>query len=173
MSSDKENRESQDRFPKLKNLENGLTNYREWSVKAKSQLQQLKYWDLIEGPNSIAPIIPKLVLPKTYTSVDSDGQTQTITTPGNQDAVDAAEAAAKPWNERDQAALDKIKQVTAANRIWIVKYCKTTKQAWESLRSTLWLANRSRTVATKANIMAYTCKPEYNVAMWLEDQQKM
>ena len=47
-------------FPVLKTLDNGLTNYGEWAIKAKSRLQRLELWEVIEGENSFPPVIPEL-----------------------------------------------------------------------------------------------------------------
>jgi hypothetical protein len=56
-------------FPVLKTLENGLTNYGEWSIKARSRLQRLELWEVIGGERSNPPVIP--VLRKTEVRLDA------------------------------------------------------------------------------------------------------
>ena len=49
ISNSTDNLDAKKHFPVLKTLKNGLTNYGEWSIKAKSQPQRLDLWEIIEG----------------------------------------------------------------------------------------------------------------------------
>src|ERR1700733_6099791 len=84
--------EARKHFPVLKNLENGLTNYGEWSIKAKSRLQRLELWSVIDGVDSTPPVIPELRLTEVREDArDAEGKRlPKVYFPGNEEAVEVA-----------------------------------------------------------------------------------
>ena len=105
-------------FPVLKTLENGLTNYGEWAIKACSRLQRLDLWRVIDGDASTPPVIPALRSTEVREGVvDEKGNVvPKVTFPGNEEAVKAATEAAGPWQKKNDAALDEIIAVTLSER---------------------------------------------------------
>jgi hypothetical protein len=64
-------------LPKL--IDNGLNNnYGEWKTKSFHILRSLGLWKYIDGPLSILPVIPSLVLPQTHHGTTDNGEVTTV-----------------------------------------------------------------------------------------------
>jgi len=163
-------RNERTRFPEIK-VKDGVNNYGGWAVKAKSRLVALKLWDHIEGASDTPPVIPAFRPPKTIRGPDEHGNTVTIHYQGNQAAVDAAQAAAAPWIEKDGQALDLITNAVPDDMLYLIRRSTSAKQAWNSLCTSLQPANSTRALAIKQRIVSYNCESSFNVVTWLDDCQ--
>jgi hypothetical protein len=113
--------------------------------------------------------MPTLIQPSNIHGVDPDGVMTTIVLPGNQAEHNNAVALAEPWIKKDQQAFDLILSAVPKDLLHIVKRCKTSKQAWDSLRTSLQPANSIRALTIKQRIISYACESTFNVMTWLND----
>jgi hypothetical protein len=159
------------KFPEIK-VKDGVNNYGAWAVKAKYRLRTMELWGYIEGPSSDPPVVPELHKPKIIRGPDQNGNTVTIHYPGNQTAVDTAQAIANPWIKKDGQALDLIMNAVPDDLLYLVKRSTSAKQAWTSLRTSLQPSNSTRALAIKQRIVSYSCESSFNVMTWLDDCQR-
>jgi hypothetical protein len=163
-------RTDRSKFPELRQKD-GINNYGAWAVKAKYRLIMMKLWDYIEGPMEKPPIVPILRRARRIRGPDENGNVIVIHDRGNQAEVDAAQALAAPWLERDSQALDLILNAVPDDLLYLVKRSNSAKQAWNSLRTSMQPANSTRALAIKQRIVSYNCESGFNVMRWLDDCQ--
>jgi hypothetical protein len=159
------------KFPEIRQKD-GVNNYGAWAVKAKYRLITMNLWEYIEGSMEIPPIVPKLRPARRIRGPDEHGNIVIIHDDGNKAQVDAAQALAAPWIEKDSQALDLILNAVPDDLLYLVKRSKSAKQAWNSLHTSMQPANSTRALAIKQRIMSYNCKSGFNVMRWLDDCQR-
>jgi hypothetical protein len=163
-------RSDRSKFPEIK-LRDGVNNYGAWAVKAKYRLITMKLWDFIDGASDTPPEVPAVRPPRIFRGPDVNGDVVEIHYAGNQAAVQAAQALAAPWIEKDSQALDLIMNAVPDDLLYLIKRSKSSKQAWNSLRTSLQPANSTRALAIKQRIVSYNCESGFNVMRWLDDCQ--
>jgi hypothetical protein len=162
------NERSDSSFPSLK-VRDGINNYGTWAFKAKHRLTVLDLWEYVGGSMTTPPIVPDLLQPSVIHGLDPDGVMTTIVNPGNRADFDNAKALATPWIKRDAQALDLILGAVPDDLFYLIKRCKTSQQAWNSLRTSLQPANSTRALAIKQRIVSYNCESNFDVITWLGD----
>jgi gag-polypeptide of LTR copia-type len=172
MSDDKTESAYRSHLPKL--VDDGLNNnYGDWATKAFHNLRTWDLWKYIEGPHSIAPIIPSLREAQSHHGVDDDGHMVTAHVPSNKSERDDAIKQALPWTEANNLCLTKIINAVPSNRMHLVKRFPYAKQAWENLKSTYQPRNSLRASALKSDITAFRCQLHMDVIQWLNDMQQL
>ena len=150
-------------LPKL--IDDGLNNnYGEWKTKSFHILRSLGLWKYIDGPLSIPPTIPALVLPQTHHGTNDNGEVTTVHIQWNQAEYDTAVTNAQPWMEGNYLCLSKIVNATPSVQLHLVEGSDYAKDAWESLRALFQPQNSLRASTIKADIMGYRCHSNMNVS---------
>jgi hypothetical protein len=171
MSDDKTDSAYRSSLPKLTDDGNN-NNYGDWATKAFHNLRTWNLWKYIEGPTSVAPIIPTLTQPQTHHGVDDHGNIVTVHVPGNQTEYDDAVKEAQPWTDANNLCLTKIINAVPSHRMHLIKRLPYAKQAWQSLQSTYQPRNTLRAATLKTDITAFRCQPHMDVVHWLNDMQQ-
>jgi hypothetical protein len=146
-------------------------NFGEWQTKSYHKLCDWNLWKYIEGPNSDPPIIPPLCQTVTHHGVDDNSNLSTIHVLGNLAVHKKAIQDAEPWMTRNNTALARIVSAIPSHQLHLIKRVQYAKQAWESLHSVYQPCNSLRATTIKAQIMAYCCQSDMNVAKMAQDMQ--
>ncbi|TDL20042.1 hypothetical protein BD410DRAFT_899825 [Rickenella mellea] len=112
----------------------GKNNYMEFADKTKFKLDAVGLWDYIEGDRAKEPKIPDLVEGKQIKGKDATGKEVTITTDGNDAEVTKAKKDAEPWWRGTKKVLTLIVDAVPSKKMYLVRGCKTAKEAWDALR---------------------------------------
>lgn len=150
-------------------------NYHYWASCAKDRLEQLSLWKYIEGPDSVAPTIPKLV--KTYeydallaTTVEARVKARML---GNEKEYEEAVKKALPWRIGDLSARTLLKEAIPAHRAPAISLCTTAKEIWIALREEFAPANETQAATLHQKILAYVCTADLDVQKWLDNVRNM
>jgi hypothetical protein len=162
------------RLELVKIIDNGeINNYAEFEIKSKYELDAHDLWKYIDGPESTAPAIPRLIKAKTMKGRDVNGVEHTITIPGNEDDVKRAKDDAEPWMAENKKTLALIVKAVPVAKLYLVKDCSTAKEAWNALKSEYRPSNSIRATTRKQDILGYNFQPGWNPTKWRMDMQKM
>jgi hypothetical protein len=155
-------------------VDDGINNnYGEWETKA---YHTLRSWDLvqyIEGPESDPPLIPDLIIGKTYRGMTADDVETTIHVRGNKEEHDIAKTKALPWMTANNLCLSKIVNAVPNINLHLVRRARYAREAWEALKKFYQPQNSLRAATLKADISSYRCQTNMNVSTWLNDMLRM
>jgi hypothetical protein len=159
----------------VKIIEDGDTNnYTEFEIKSRTKLTAYHgYWKHIEGPESNPPVIPQLKPKRTFVVKDQNGVDQNFVQVGNEDEVAKAKQEAQPWFETDMKVFSLIMDAVPSKRLYLVKHCKTAKEAWLALRNEYRPSNTLRVTTLKSHILGYRYDYAMDVMKWREDLLNM
>ncbi|KAJ7610847.1 hypothetical protein FB45DRAFT_761221, partial [Roridomyces roridus] len=146
--------------------EDGVTNYNEFKYKSELDLNAAGYWRYVDGPDYNPPVIPKLKHTQQVQGVDATGAAATITIPGNEAAVAAAEQQAHAWLDGDKKALAIIARAVPSAKLYVVKDCKSAHEAWKALKNEYEPANAIAAVTIKQQILSFQCGAHDNPVEW-------
>ncbi|KAJ7620342.1 hypothetical protein FB45DRAFT_930020 [Roridomyces roridus] len=146
--------------------EDGVNNYNEFKYKSELDLDAAGYWQYVDRPAYNPPVIPKLKRTEQIHGVDANGAAATITIPGNEAAVAAAEQQARAWLDGDKKALAIIARAVPSAKLYVVKDCKSAHEAWKALKNEYEPANAIAAVTIKQQILSFQCGAHDNPVEW-------
>src|SRR6201996_2483154 len=148
-------------------------NYMEFADKSKFKLDAVGLWRFIDGDMDTAPNIPPLIAGTTVTGKDTDGMVRTITTAGNEAEVKKAEKEAEPWWATNKKILSLIVDAVPSHKLYVVRDCKSAKEAWEALRHQYKPSNQIRATHMKTQLNSFVYQPQMSPVKWLNTMQVM
>lgn len=160
------------KLTKIDDNEEG-NNYMEFADKSKFKLDAIGLWKFIDGQFDTQPIVPALITGTTVTGTDVDGTVRTITTAGNEDAVKKATKDAEPWWTTNKRILSLIVDAVPSHKLYIVRDCKTAKEAWDALRQHYKPSNQIRATHMKTQLNSFVYQPQMSPEKWLSTMQNM
>ncbi|KAI0826156.1 hypothetical protein BC629DRAFT_1604338 [Irpex lacteus] len=163
------------RFSLEKLTDDGTTNtYGSWVGVAKSKLQLLNLWKYISGPESVAPVIPKLVADTRFEATEeSSGEKKWFIQKGNKDEVEEATKKAEPWARGNLAARTVLLEALSPEKRSLISEDDSAKFIWEFLAEEYRPLNFARSQVQFQNIMKFTCKPGMDVWKWCEKLREL
>ncbi|KAK6996360.1 hypothetical protein R3P38DRAFT_2566011 [Favolaschia claudopus] len=135
----------------------GSNNYAEFQTKSRLKLDAAGYWKYVDGDQYSPPVIPELVESRTHTGLNTNGDEVTITTRGNEVAVNVAKKSAEAWLAQDKKALAIIVDAVPMSKLYLVEDCKSARQAWMALREAYEPTNALTAVTLKGQISSFMC----------------
>lgn len=156
-------------------VDDGTSNsYGSWVGVAKSKLKMLRLWKYIEGPESIAPVIPPLVLETRIQATDEQTkQPRWFIQEGNEADVLAKTKAAEPWAEGNLTARTILLEALPSEKRSLISDEDSAKAIWDFLAEEYRPLNFTRTQVQFQNIMKFTCEPGMDVSKWAEQLRKL
>lgn len=163
------------RFSLEKLTDDGTTNtYGTWVGVAKSKLQLLNLWKYISGPESVAPVIPKLIADARFEATEeSSGEKKWFIQKGNKDEVEEATKKAEPWARGNLAARTVLLEALSPEKRSLISEDDSAKFIWEFLTEEYRPLNFARSQVQFQNIMKFTCKPGMDVWKWCEKLREL
>jgi gag-polypeptide of LTR copia-type len=148
-------------------------NYNEWATKSRHSLKTWGLWKYIEGPHSIAPVIPPLREAKEITAPDKDGVSHTVFLGDNSEIHQKKTEEAEPWTEANDLVLSKIINATPHSQLHLVESTPYARIAWERLESAYRPHNSLRATSLKKDITNLRCTPDMDIGQWLHTVKEL
>ena len=147
--------EKDTRLPKLKD-DGTSNNYGAFETVASIKLEEQGLWKNIDGPESVAPVVPEVVEP-----IPLRGPLKSVRmVGGNLDVVRAAEIKLATWKSGDLKARRLIMEALPDDKIDLVASANSAKETWEIIRDEYRAVNEIRAQTLHQQIMAFRCTPE-------------
>jgi gag-polypeptide of LTR copia-type len=149
-------------------------NYGEFEVKSKSKLDAAGLWEYIGGEKAVAPQIPILQEDTQITGKDSiTGEDVTVVVPGNKADVEEAKKKAGLWNQTNKCILSLIIDAVPTPKLYLIRDCKTAKEAWDALKQEYHPSNMIRATSMKTKISSYVFQHGMSAKKWMNDMRAM
>ncbi|KAJ7728574.1 hypothetical protein DFH07DRAFT_707963, partial [Mycena maculata] len=143
-------------------------NYGEFRQKSVFDLDAAGYWKYVGGPEYNPPSIPELRPSQRVQGMDSTGTVITVTVPGNEAVVAAAQKQAEAWLAADKKAHAIIVKAVPVWKLHVVRDCKSAHDAWVALKNEYEPANALTAMTIKQQIIGYQCGTLDDPVHWCE-----
>ncbi|KAJ7343172.1 hypothetical protein DFH08DRAFT_962305 [Mycena albidolilacea] len=131
--------------------EDGSNNYNEFRQKSVLNFDAVGLWPYVTGPDYNPPVIPALMQSMQVQGLDAARNPATITIPGNEAVVDAAEKSATAWLLADKKAHALIVKAIPSAKLYLNEYEPP---------------NALTAVTIKQQIIVYQCSEDKNPVNW-------
>ena len=172
-SSSSSSNSSGGKLPQLKDKGKGGHNYGEWRIQCQSLLVAWDLWQYISGPESTPPTIPDLRPETTQKGLTAENVEMDFRIPGNaverQKAIDAA----KPWMTQNNKARVHLIRAIPGRILPRVEGIPYASEIWNKLQDRYQKPNSAISNSKKTAITNYLCTSNMDVAVWLDDMQRL
>ena len=161
------------KLPRLKDNGKNGHNYGEWRIQCQSLFIAWDLWKYISGPESTPPVIPALRLETVQKGFTNQNEEMEIRVPGNaierQKAIDNA----KPWTKENNVARAHLIRAIPGRILPRIEGIPYASEIWTKLQERYQKPNSPLANSKKTAITNYLCTSTMDVAVWLDDMQRL
>ena len=161
------------RLPVLKDNGQKGNNYGEWRIQVESILVAWDLWKYIVGPESTSPEIPALRPDTIQRGFTDQNQEMEIRIPGNTVQRTKAIDDAKPWTTQNNLARAHLIRAIPGRILPRIEGIPYASEIWSKLRQHYQKPNSAVSNSKKTTITNYQCTSSMDVAVCLDDMQRL
>lgn len=161
------------KLPVLKDNGQKGNNYGEWRIQVESILVAWDLWKYIVGPESMPPEIPALRPDTVQRGFTDQNQEMDFRVPGNIVQRTKAIADAKPWTTQNNLARAHLIRAIPGRILPRIEGIPYASEIWSKLRQRYQKPNSALSNSKKTAITNYQCTSSMDVAVWLDDMQRL